>query len=162
MLAVSCCIVLFSLTIILLPQFLQQTVGTDAVCAQQHASLHSACLCFLPSFSTYNLQKLTFCHGRAKDMPPVELPSTYRRSEPVGKHSPLGPSGGNFQSHSTYFIKIPDRSKPNCPLHGLSTSPDRAQMACISSPKESVLTMTNLTLSTNLTIYKNPIYVISL
>ena len=91
--------------------FCSSPLCTDAVCAQQHASLHPACLAFCTA-SLPITSRSSSCHGRAKDIPPVELPSTYRRSETVGKHSPLGPR----QAISSLILhtssKFPTESSP--------------------------------------------------
>lgn len=79
--------VLFSQPIILLPQFLQQTRGHR--CSLCTVCLPALCMsCFLPSFSAYNTPKLILSWKSQGSLHLWNFPPP-RRSEPVGKHSPL-------------------------------------------------------------------------
>ena len=103
-----------------------------------HALLSAQLLCLLPPEARPVMEEPKTYH-------PVGLPSTNERSEPVGNHSPLRAQWTISRLILHTSLEIPDRIKPNRPLHGLAAALTGLRPPHASSPKESVCSMSNLT-----------------
>lgn len=135
-----------------------------ASCAQMQSSssvlhctvralLSAQLLCLLPPEARPVMEEPKTYH-------PVGLPSTNERSEPVGKHSPLRAQWTIARLILHTSSEIPDRIKPNRPLHGLAAALTGLKTASRLFPQRIGLLNDQLNFQNlpNLTIYQNFVY----